>query len=353
MAMNIYECADKKKISTRRILDFTVLTNPIGPCNKAKNAMRKALKSVSLHPDPKAGFLRRYIAKKERVAPESMVFGHGSTQLLDHLLAGVKPRRVLTPGPVPRHYERLVGKYGGETIPFPSLREDASSADAASVLAQIDHADMVLLPNPHTLTGEVTPLSVVLHLIDRAEGSKKPIAIDEALVEFTKADSPIERVVRSENALILRSFSLFHSLAGLPLGYALGGRNVLSRIAGPIDLGPVSALATAAAIVSLKDKGFYRRTEEFLKIEKSYLRGKLGRVASIRILDTPCNFLLLKIEKPFPELESLFLERNILVVRFEDVNGDSLIRLPVRGHRENARFAKTLVRMTASSGGEG
>ncbi len=79
MHMDIHDYVDKEKISFRKVLDLTLLTNPLGPSNKAKNAMRAALKTISRFPDPDTRHLRRYIARKEHIGPENILFGHGST----------------------------------------------------------------------------------------------------------------------------------------------------------------------------------------------------------------------------------------------------------------------------------
>ena len=89
--MDIYDYAAAKGISTRQVLDFTDMTNPLGPCSKAKHAMRKALKEAQLPPDRQTRYLRGFIARAEHVAPENILFGHGSTQILDLLLARLKP----------------------------------------------------------------------------------------------------------------------------------------------------------------------------------------------------------------------------------------------------------------------
>jgi len=140
---------------------------------------------------------------------------------------------------------------------------------------------------------------------------------------------------------------LFHALAGMRLGYALGSQRVLDLVAGVAEPGPVSTVAAAGALASLRDRGFSRRTAEFLAAEKAYMTAKLGLIKGIRPIDTACNFLLVAVEKPVTDLRSRFLQRHILIEVFEEEKGRELIRLPLRRRRENARFARTLARIMA------
>jgi histidinol-phosphate aminotransferase len=183
--------------------------------------------------------------------------------------------------------------------------------------------------------------------MEALDGSHKILVIDEGLAGFVKTDSPVEAAIHSANVLILRTFSFFHALAGMRLGYALGSQRVLDLVAGVAEPGPVSTVAAAGALASLRDKGFPRRTAEFLAAEKAYMTAKLGLIKGIRPIDTGCNFLLLAVEKPVTDLRSRFLQRRILIEVFEEEKGRQLIRLPLRRRRENARFARTLARIMA------
>lgn len=146
---------------------------------------------------------------------------------------------------------------------------------------------------------------------------------------------------------MMRSFSLFHSLAGLRLGYACANRALLDRLVAVVDCSPHSNVAAAGALASLNDKGFYRKTEQFLAAEKDYLSKKMARVQNLALVDTCCNFVLIKMAGALPDLPTRFLQRNMLVDTFADTHGTSFIRLPIRKHQDNARFIKTLERIVA------
>jgi threonine-phosphate decarboxylase len=347
MDMDIDGYGETKKTSFGGILDFTLLANPLGPSRKAKHAMRKALKAVHLFPDRETPHLRRAVAKRAHVLPGNILFGHGSIQILGLLLSRLRPRKVLVPTPLPAYLSGLLRRHGADLVPFPLCGDERFTLPMARLLPHLDGVDMLLVPNPHPLTGTVIAPDPLYEIMDRLEGGRTMLVLDEGLIEYAGAASPVERAVASGNALILRSFSLFHALAGLRLGYALGGQAMVDLISSVIDPGPVGTVAAAGALASLRDRGFQRRTAEFLKAEKAYLTGKLSRVETISVIDTACNFLLAKMEGSAAELQERLLQWHILVEGFEDVKGATYLRLPLRTHQENARLAKALGRIAA------
>jgi len=349
MEMDIYDYTEKKKVSYRRVLDLTVLTNPLGPSNKAKIAMRTALKTVSRFPDPAARALRRSIARKEHIGAENILFGAGSTHLLDLILAGLRPHKVLIPAPVPSHHASALQRAGIEAVPLPFRKETGFPLDADRLMASLDGVSLLLIPNPHPMTGSLIPLPVLHEVIDKIEGSATTLVLDEGLIEFTESPSLLERAAQSRNLIVLRSFSLYHGLAGLRLGYAVGPEPLLRLLSGVAGPNPVSAVAGVAAIASLRDNGFRKRTDEFIRTEKTYLMDKLKRTPGVEVIDTPCPFVLVRLQMSARDLKKHLEERDILVETFEHEKGLTLLRAPVRRHRENARFAKTLSRIMRPS----
>src|SRR5699024_3306318 len=59
--------------------------NPSGPGPAARAAMQAALAGIHRYPDPACGELRRALAARLSVAPDELVFGNGSHELLMQL----------------------------------------------------------------------------------------------------------------------------------------------------------------------------------------------------------------------------------------------------------------------------
>lgn len=352
--MNIYDHAEEKKMPVRRFLDFTLLSNPIGPSAKARNAMRSALKNAALSPDNETRYLRRCIAGREGVEPRHILFGHGSSLILELVFACVKPRRVLVPEPLPSHYSPIFERHDARAALCAFGTSDDPFNDIPRLAPLIDDADMLLLPNPHWMTGDVLPAEAVRKIAERLGGTNKSriLVLDECLAEFTGSGYPATKAVESGNMLILRTFSLYHALAGLRIGYAIGSPQVLGRLAAVIRMGPVGSVGSAGATASLRDREFQKRTAEFIKAEKAYLIDKLDRIRGVEVKDTSCNFLLVRLAGGASWLEEEFLRKEVLVDCFDGGDGGAVMRVPVRGRRQNARFARTLAKVLRGSCGD-
>src|SRR6187549_3712041 len=57
--------------------------NPLGPSPKALAALQGALADIHRYPDGSCYHLKRGLARKLRVSPESLIFGNGSNEIID------------------------------------------------------------------------------------------------------------------------------------------------------------------------------------------------------------------------------------------------------------------------------
>ena len=57
--------------------------NPLGPSPKALAALRGALADIHRYPDGSCYHLKRGLARKLRVSPESLIFGNGSNEIIE------------------------------------------------------------------------------------------------------------------------------------------------------------------------------------------------------------------------------------------------------------------------------
>ena len=333
-----------KKTRAGKPLDFTLITNPIGPSNKARHAMRRAIKTVHYRPDGEAQFLTRYLCNKEGVAAEQILLGHGSSHILTLLMQALKPRSILVPSPFPQAYPELLQKQGAEIRPFPLDRASGFEFDTQEFKAHWRDAEAALILNPHNPTGTSVPERDVIDLIETSERLGRLLIIDETLGEFTDSASPARRAAEAGHVLILRTFSWYHALVGLRLGYAIGHPALLDKLRSCMDPWPVNGIALAAALASLKDKGYRRRTAEFLAAEKAYVLKKLGGLTGARLQVTPWGFLI-QVQPTIPNVKQLFFEKGILVEAYFATQGVEYVAFPLRSRPQNAQFLRVLQRI--------
>lgn len=328
--MDLYELSEERRIALRKIADFSSLVNPLGPSNRAKYAIRKALKELAFFPDEKGRRLKRLLSRLENVHPDHIFFGHGSEDLINKTLELVRPKRIALLGPLSRRKREILSSY--------ELCQLQGGLEREALSANLESADLLFLSNPNEVTGSVLETPQTLSLIDTVEQTGKTLLIDESLRDFLpNPPSLSQRVALSPSAILIRSFSLFYGLCGLPFCMGIASR----EIARALQKGKISSLAYAAAIFSLKDKGFRKRTIAFIEEEKRFIKNALHGVLTLEVLDTPVNFLIVRIKDRLPDIEERFLDRN-MIIEAEREEGRTVIRLPIKKHKFNALFVRVL-----------
>ncbi len=306
--------------------------------------MRRAIKTVGYRPDAEAGRLTQYLCSREGLAADELLVGHGSSHLLALLIRSLRPRSVLVPSPFPHLYSELFQKHGVTVHPFPLDEVSGFQVEAKTFKALWKDAEAALVFNPHDPTGVSLPREAVMDLIETSGREGRLLIIHEGLTEFVDESSYAQRVVESRHAVILRTFSQFHALAGLRLGYAIAHPALLDQLRGHTDPWPANSVALAAALASLKDKGYARRTFEFLAAEKSYVRKALEGSTGTRLYETPWGFVM-KLQPNRGNAKQLFLDKGILIEIYEDAQGNEYLALPLRSRADNASFVRTVRRM--------
>src|ERR1700730_3297505 len=81
----IEETARELDVDPGDIIKLASNENPLGPSPKALTAMRDALQSAPLYPDGGAFYLREVLAPKLEGAPDNIILGNGSNEIIEFL----------------------------------------------------------------------------------------------------------------------------------------------------------------------------------------------------------------------------------------------------------------------------
>jgi len=127
------------------------------------------------------------------------------------------------------------------------------------------------------------------------------VVVDEAFVDFTERPNQVtlryEAVLR-ENLLVIGSLTKFFALPGLRLGYAIGSGSLIKRLWDVRDPWSVNCLAQAAAIASIEDDAYIRKTREWISVERPFLFRSLFRIRGIEAYSPSANYVLLDCVAP-------------------------------------------------------
>jgi histidinol-phosphate aminotransferase len=207
---------------------------------------------VMRYPTPYADELRAALATRLGVAPEQVLTGCGSDDLLDAALrafSGPGDRVAYAPptfGVLPA-FAAAAG-----ALPLARPRRADLTLDVQALLAT--RAAVTYLCSPDNPLGMLHPAADVARL---ATGDGL-LVLDEAYAEYAGGGllAPHDRVARgaagSRNVLLLRTLSKAWGLAGLRVGYAVGPAAVVAAVEAARGPFKVGALAEAAALAVLR-----------------------------------------------------------------------------------------------------
>ncbi|MEK6606188.1 MAG: histidinol-phosphate transaminase [Myxococcota bacterium] len=285
--------------------------NALGPSPRAVAAMRDAAASSHLYPDGSAWTLRQALAERHGVAPEEIVVGAGSNELINLLVQAFvgQGEEALLAEQSFLCYELACRALGAayRRVPLLNLTFDLDGMAAAAS----PRTKIVFVANPNNPTGTYVARATLARFLDRLP-PRVIVVVDEAYFEYADApDYPdaLQYRARRPRLVVLRTFSKIHGLAGMRVGYAICEPEIagyLHRVRAPFN---VSSGAQAAALAALGDDEHVRRSRASNLAERPRLAQALERLGCA-VLPSQANFLL--VETPAQPLSAAGLYQALL-----------------------------------------
>ncbi|TMK97308.1 MAG: aminotransferase class I/II-fold pyridoxal phosphate-dependent enzyme [Actinobacteria bacterium] len=262
----------RKALAVVDPIDLSATTWPEYPHPAVVNAITyTARRGLHRYLDRSAGELRSELAHRHGVPEERVVVGDGAAQLLSsaaYTLMDDHHDELVTPWPSYGLYPVMAHRARAHAVPVPGYGVDA-------VLSAVnDQTRLVALCSPNDPTGELVSAAELRRLL-QALPERVVVLLDEALADFADEqplDAALPLLEDFPRLLCFRSFSKAWGLAGLRVGYALGGPGsepLLEQLAP--ELG-VNELAQAGALEAL------RSTEHLVARRVERVRGERARL---------------------------------------------------------------------------
>jgi histidinol-phosphate aminotransferase len=273
-------------------VDVSDNTNLWGAPPAAERALRTAESaSIARYPSLYGGPLRaailRYLelGESEGVA---VVTGCGSDDVIDSTMRafGSPGDRVACSVPTFSMVDTFARLNGMEVVGIPFAT--TFDVDAERLVAL--NAKITYLCTPNNPTGTIASKEAVEYVVANARGV---VVLDEAYAEFA-SESFVELVVRHERLLVTRTFSKAFGLAGLRVGYGVGGAEVVAmveRARGPYKVSSLAERAVLAALEESEDAlGWVRDHAQLAVGNRERLEAELQRVG-LQPLPSHANFV--------------------------------------------------------------
>ena len=322
-SLHAYVPGEQPKV--KGLIKLNTNENPYPPSPKVLAAVRKAADGrLRLYPNPTAQALREKLAKLHRCAPENIIIGNGSDELL--MLAvrtfvepaatrGVSRSRSTVQYFNPSYslYPVLADAHG--------TRKNAVNLAAAFALptvAQLKQgkawdfaAALTFVTTPNAPSGRgysTTELDALCHAM------RGVVILDEAYVDFAE-ENALRLALKHPHVIVARTFSKAYSLCFQRVGYFVAHPELVAALDKLRDSYNVNGLGQIAALATLDELPFYRAGFARIKATRAKLSAKLTALG-FEVLPSATNFLLARPPKFPAELWLQKLRDRKILVRW-------------------------------------
>lgn len=333
----------KRELGLKKIIKLASNENPLGPCPKATEAIKKNLSAINRYPDSRGFYLKRKLAKfLGTVKPSNIVLGNGSDELIDIIIKTFveEDENIITADATFLEYE-IISRLNGRRVITTPLRY--FKYDLEAIKAKIDKkTKIVFISNPNNPTGTYVTLQEVEDFM-RDLPDRVLLVLDEAYDTFIDVNDFPKSLsyINNKNVIVLKTFSKAYGLAGLRIGYAIADFELASymeRVRQPFN---VNSLAQAAALAALEDRKFLKKTRKVVLEGRGYLYDALSRLG-IAYLPSVANFILLDVGKDSIAVFREMLKCGVIVRDMRQYGLRNFIRVTVGTRKENEKFIKAL-----------
>jgi threonine-phosphate decarboxylase len=352
---NVLELARRLGCNPADICDMSSNVNPLGPLPELMAHLHRRLDLIQALPEVDAAAMTAAFADASGLAPDEVLAGNGSTELIYLLPRILTPPRAVVVGPTYADYADACHLAG---VPVAHVTADAHEA-FASPLGRLKDAlkpgDLVFVCNPNNPTGVLVDAEAILGLA--ADRPDCVFVVDESYLPFAPEGKSLAGR-GPDNLLVLSSMSKIHRIAGLRIGFLIGPAPILVRLHSHRPPWSVNALAQEAVTFlsahPVAVARFLRETRSFLQTEKRLLREQLQSCRELRIFPSRASFVLLQLPPAATAADVCrALARERILVRdcgnFVGLD-PRFIRISLKDAEANRRVADGLQRAVETTG---
>ena len=296
---------------------------------------------INRYPDPHQTALKQVLSGIKNIAPENILVGNGSDEVLDLLFrAFCEPNidNVITLPPTYGMYGVLANLNAVENKKI-ILTEDFQP-NVSSILNRVNEkTKIIFLCSPNNPTGNSFSQESVLRIVNEFHGL---VVIDEAYIEFSDKPTWLKRIAEFPNLVIVQTLSKAYGMAGLRLGLLFASNEIISileKIKPPYNVNSVSQNLAIEKLASLK---YTYEIEEIKQEREKVMKALVCCKIVTEIFPSETNFILFRVDNATFQYNQ-FLENGIVVRnRSNDSLCRSCLRITIGTKEENEKVIELL-----------
>lgn len=320
--------------------------NPEGPPQTAIQAMTRAAPESWRYHFPEFREFYAAVARSERLEPEQVVVGAGSTEVLNLavLVFTSATRPLIAAHPTFEAPAEIARALGRPYVPVPLTKTYAADVKRMAGEAERAGGALIYICNPNNPTSSFTSREDLAWLVANLPRDTI-VLVDEAYLHFAEdcdSRTALAWVREGRNVIVARTFSKIYGMAGLRVGFACGKPELMRQLR-PFRNNVISILGARAVEAALADAAniVAQRRAKLVRIRSGlcdWLRQK-----NLRFIEPYGNFVMIDVGDA-RRIAMLLGRRNIAVGRpFPPL--DNLMRVTIGSEPDMAKFKEAFAQV--------
>jgi len=317
--------------------------NPLGTSPAALRAMRESIKESFLYPDDNCFCLRNALAQRFQVAPEEIIVGNGSVEILPLVtLAYLSPEDSAITSQGAFIWFKIAANIAGAQLIEVSMKNYAYDLKAIGGAIK-ENTRVIYIDNPNNPTGTMVTKEEVEDFFKELPGNIL-IIIDEAYYEYiTDIHYPesFKYFRAGKHVLILRTFSKIYGLAGARLGYGFASKEIISDLMKLRLSFNVNRISQAAGIAALEDYEHVERGRKVNEAGKEFLYDAYKKLG-LFYLPTYGNFIFVDFDRDSQIVFDALQCQGIITRTIKEYGFPNALRITIGTESQNRRLINAL-----------
>ncbi|MGI0090165.1 MAG: histidinol-phosphate transaminase [Nitrososphaerales archaeon] len=347
--MSTRDIATSIGLSPKDVIRMDTNTSPYLP-RKHLSALAKKMTNLRVNDYPDTSYvdLRNSLSRYCGIGINRFVITSGADEALDIIAKTLLDSHdeVVIPNPTYSMF-RVVSEIMDSRVLFvprkKEFKKDNFAVDVDEIARKVsDKTKIIFICNPNNPTGNSTSQSDVEFLLDSCPGAT--IVIDEAYYEFS-GRTLVNLTEKSDNVLIVRTFSKAFSMAGARVGYIVASEKAAENLNIVRPPNSLSVISLALAQASLEDLDTMLENVRAIVGERERCVNAMRGIPQIEVFPSEANFILfqLKNEKSSENIHKALMKHGFVLRNFSETPViEGCLRVTINTRTVNDSFLRAL-----------
>lgn len=335
--------AVKRMYGLTEVVKLASNENPLGCSPSVPDAVTRTFTDTRLYPDGYCTDLREAVSRKYGVAPDQLVFGAGTDEVIAMLgKIFINPGdECITAAITFSQYAAAVESMGGVMVYAP-MRDH--TFDLGAIAERVtEKTKLIFIANPNNPTGTYITAEEQSSLM-AAVPAHVTVVFDEAYQEYVTApDYPDtwETLRQYKNAVLMKTFSKIYGLASMRVGFGVMDAEIVGQIEKIRCPFNVTIQGQAAAQAALADTAFVQQSrDENYRVMARTLEAFAER--GLYCIPSQTNFLMVDVRRDSREVFETLMKKGYIIRPGAAFGMDTFLRVTIGTEAEMDGFMQAL-----------